>query len=255
MAVAVLDDDPPWAEVYVPQVGHDWREWWSRTHCGMSEDPQLRHPGWDAIWWTNLRHPSPAGADNATWFQVWQKPLAGTDVHPCAQFSSWNHTDDHWRATAGAPLRIAVNAGLWCGADMTWSMGCFWRPYVDWCLPRSLESVWRVAVQRQFHYDFAPLVGEEVVRARANEIKSERGWTRRSTMLAFLAGDRHGNAYLRDLNGPGRGPNASVAWDVLRNAEQLCWQEAEDDLPWPGFVPAPSKPRPRQRSLFAVVGA
>lgn len=25
MAVAVLDDDPPWAEVYVPQVGHDSR--------------------------------------------------------------------------------------------------------------------------------------------------------------------------------------------------------------------------------------
>lgn len=250
--MAVAPGDPPWAEVYVPQLGSDWHEWAERTHGGMSEDHRLHHPGWDVVWWTNLRYPSPAGADNGTWFQVWREPLAGTDVHPCMQFSSWDHADDHGHHTQDAPLRIAARTGLWRGADMPWSMGTHWQTYTEWCRPGALERVWRSAVQWQFSYGFSPLVSERTVSARADQLKAERGWTRKSTMLAFLARDRHGNDYLRDLNGPGCGRNATVEWDVLRSVEQLCWREARDDLPWPDALP---KPRPRERSLFAGVGA
>ena len=268
--------DPSWAVPYdatrAHEAGEGWREHAERAARGMFLDPTLEHPGWTRRWWEQLRHPSPAGADRNTWFQVSIAPLPHTDVYPCCQFSGWERRGQSGHRTEGAPLSIAVSPGLWRAHDMPWSMGCYWAPYTDWIRPHSLERVWRLAVQWSFHDDFGPWPGDEGAAERtADELREQFGWLRRSSMLAHLAGSEHHNAYTRGLAGGGPGREQIRASVILQAAEALCWQRAEDDLPWPEFAPEASQqteertrretaaprsaaPRAREVSMFGLAG-
>lgn len=263
--------DPSWAVPYDAtrafEAGEGWREHAERAARGMLLDPALEHAGWTRRWWEQLRHPSPAGADRNTWFQVSIAPLPHTDVYPCCQFSGWQRQDNHGHRVTGAPLQIAVYPGLWRKHDMPWSMGCYWAPYTRWTGARALERIWREAVQWSFHDQFGPWEGDEKRAEReAAELRERFGWHRRSAMLLWLATSEHLNSYVRDMAGhDGPGVERIRAGVIRQAAEHLCWQRAEDDLPWPEFAPQDhaepkaarpaairpaERPGPRQLSLF-----
>lgn len=257
--------DPAWAVPYVPGSVPDWRDWHGPTMRGMAADPALRHAGWDVVSWTQLRRPSPSGSDRDTWFAVHHQPLPGSDVYPCMHFSGWDHVDGHGRATKGAPLRIAVYPGLWRDCDAIWSFDCYWAPYTDWCVSGVLERVWASAARRVHFGSHGPLVldGEEgAARKRSEVMRRDWGWTRRSVILVALPNDAP-NDFVRNLNRSLSGK----AWEdfqaarVQERAEHLCWQQAEDDLPWLEFAPTETpfpdaadsgSPAPRRRALHAT---
>lgn len=252
--------DPAWAVPHVPEPGHDRREWHVQTMRGMFEDPALAHDGWDRVWHTELRQTSASGADDRTWFAVNRQALPGTNVHPCMHFCGWDHADDHGHKVKGAPLQLCVYAALWREATVPWTMGCHWATYTEWTQPRVLERVWAVAARCTDFGDFGPLPldGEEDAALKLSaDLRAKRGWTRRSAILAALPDDAP-NAFLRNLNRPRPG----LSWEdyqdvrVLERAEHLCWEQAEDDLPWPEFAPRrrgaeDRRPaRPQALSLF-----
>ena len=236
--------DPGWAVPYSAaaayEAGEGWREHYGRAARGMSEDPLLSWPGWDKVWWTQLRHPSPAGADHDRWFAVHRDPLPQTDIRPCCRFSGWGYEDAHGHHVVGAPLRIAVYPGLWRDGDMLWSMGCHWAPYTEWSQPHSLERVWRSAVGGSFRDPFGPWSGdEEAVERKADQLRTSCGFTHRSAMLRFVTESGYPNDLCRDLAGHGGNLTEQIrAGVILRAAEALCWERAVDDLPWPEFAPA-----------------
>lgn len=266
--------EPAWAEPYdaarAYAAGEGWREHRRRTHMGMAADPALARDGWDTIWWSQLRRPSASGSDQDTWFAVWPKPLPGTDTHPCMHFGGWDRADAHGHNVRGAPLRIAVNPGLWRDCNKVWSFGCYWQTYAAWCAPRALERTWAVAARRVDWGNCGPLYldGEEdAARTLADELRVKRSWTRRSAILATLPADAP-NDFARNLTRPlgGHTWEDFQAIRVQERAEFLCWEQAEDDLPWPEFAPSPEEPaetahqktrravqgdpRPRMLSLF-----
>ena len=248
--MAVATGDPPWAEVYVPQVGSDWHEWAERTHWGMMVDLGRRHSRWRTQWWTALEHPSPAGGDNDTWFAIADEVIS-TAVRPCVQFSSWDRCDAHMNRHAGDPIRIAASIGLWGDGGRWCSFGTVWRPYDDWIRSRALETEWAVASQWPFHRTglmnrvYEPdllALSEERVRM----LRERCGWTTRSAMLASTVAEE-GDPLVPP------GVETDEWWDLMveEDAGARCWLQAEDDLPWQEMRP---HRRPRQRSLFEEVG-
>lgn len=227
---------------------------------GMMADLGPRHPGWTAHWWTDLRAPSPAGADNDTWFLVSQALLPATDLRPYVQFGSWDYCDAHMRRVAGAPLRIAGCTGLWRDGDgAVWDFsGADWLRYDEWCLPHAPETAWHRAARGSGLGGYGPLLGDEETEAArlADEWRRDLGWGRRSGILARLPEDAR-RGLLRHLRG-GIGSARATAedyrsWRTEDRAEALCWEQATDDLPWSGVRPGVARPTPQ--SLFAGVGS
>ena len=265
--VAPAAGDPAWAVPYVPEVGRDWREWHEPTMRGMMADLGARHPGWTAHWWTDLECPSPAGADDRTWTAVCDRPVAG-DVRACVHFSSWDHRDDNGNKTKGAPVRIAAYPGGWRDGRQ-FTLGCAWQSYTDWCAPRALERVWRLAVGWLFpaHGRLLGLAYPDLM-PKSDEalrwLRADHGWTTRTAMLAAMLaapGERlcvdaepWPNQFVRRLTS-----RAGAAWDdamAAKDAETRCWAQATDDLPWPDLVPRLREvvEQPLALSLFDAAG-
>ena len=260
--MAALDTTtaPAWATPYVPGSVSDWRLWREPTMRGMMADLGPRHPGWTAHWWTDLRTPSPAGADNDTWFLVSQALLPATDLRPYVQFGSWDYCDAHMHRVAGAPLRIAGLSGLWRdGNGAVWQFcGADWLRYDEWCQPQTPESAWHRAARGAGLRGYGALPEDEEAEAErlADTRRRDRGWGARSAILARLPED-HRRGLLRHLRGGIGSGRASAedyrAWRIEDRAEALCWARATDDLPWSDVRPAVARPTPQ--SLFAEVTA
>lgn len=222
---AVTPTGPAWAEPYVPEIGRNWTEWHLRTMRGLAGDLAGRNPAWHWVWYDQLLHPAPSGADERTFFAVWPQPMGVTGICACVHFTSWDRTDAHFRRVAGAPLRVAAYPGLWRGGDMIWSFGCHWDLYSRWAEEGSLAAVWRLDAASSFAHvgypyrTFAP----DLARDRAEAMRAGWGWTCRSAMLMDLAYDAH--------------PIPVLPWtddrDVWQEGAAICWDGAEDDLPWP----------------------
>lgn len=263
--------DPSWASPYVPGSVPDWKLWHEPTVRGMMADLSAVHPCWDAVWWRGARRLAPSGADEHTWYAVWPHPLGQTDTHPCVHFCSWKRADEHGNRVAGAPLRIAAYPGLWRDGSFIWSFCCHWQSYAAWRAPLALERAWAAAAACSCcgAQEALPLDGEEhAALAVAEGMRSGLGWTKRSAILAALPDDGP-NEYIRSLVQP----VGTRQWADFRDAriaeraERLCWERAEDDLPWrpaavpiveaderPARRPGPDEhPRARQMSFFELV--
>lgn len=246
---------PAWATPHVPGSVPDWRLWHEPTMRGMMADLGARHPGWTAVWWPDLRSPAPSGADDRTWFAVWAEPLAGTNLRPCIQFSSWDFCDASLHRVAGAPLRIAATPALWMGGYVRWRFGTYWHAYEEWSAPGALEHEWGQAARvRPFQRRWLPADEEEAAQERATALRRERRWASRSAILAWAAdwvADDTGTVRPRPQARQMGAYEAYRSLHIEERAEAICWESAEDDLPW-GDAPRPVL-RPTPQSLFAGV--